>query len=512
MMSSSRRRSIASRCVILPIILINMCFGQEARVVPQPAFVPKITISQETTWATEPLDERGFVDYFAVINRRFSVGVTPENNSVVPLYRALGPKPDGTRQPEEFFRLLGMPVPPDDGKYYSALREGLPETTYQAPWKSADFPWIVAWFRSQEEQLNAVVEATERTEYFSPLVNGPDEPLMMVLLPGIQRSRDFARALVARAMWKLGEGSRFDAWRDLIATHRLGRLVGRGPTGIEGLVGAAIERQAIEGELRLISETQPPAKQVALFLRQLQRLPSRGSFADKIDSCERAIYLDAYIRLARRRLTFEEAVDGPAFEDVSFRPLVEEALIREIDWDAVLCSCNRWFDRLVAVSHLKSANERRNAMRELNEDLLKLTQNRKQKYAWLVVLAEPSTRTQFTADLLVSRFLPNVQHLFRHEDRVIQKTRNLELAFALSAWRGDHDSYPKTLAELAPKYLESLPLDLFTDQPLRYERTADGYRLYSFGPNGTDDEGRGEDDLPRGDDLAVQMPMPLRKP
>ena len=112
---------------------------------------------------------------------------------------------------------------------------------------------------------------------------------------------------------------------------------------------------------------------------------------------------------------------------------------------------------------------------------------------------------------MVSRFFRNVQHLIQYEDRIIQRTHNLEIALALAAWRSEHDSYPQTLDDLAPKYLDVVPMDFFTDQPLRYERTADGYRFYSFGANGTDDQGRGGDDKPEGDDFAVQMPMPLPK-
>lgn len=511
-MAARSSQNGAIRSVIIVLCFANWCSAQEVdQPASKPAFVPKITISKETTWATEPLDENGFVDYFAVINRKFSVGVTPENNAVVPLYRALGPQPGGTRQPEEFFRLLEMEVPLDEGKYCSTLRDGWPEAALNAPWKEADFPWLVAWFRSHEEPLRHVETASERTESFSPLVTGPDEPLMCVLLPGIQASRDLGRALIARAMLKLGEGSRFDAWRDLMAAHRLGRLIGRGSTGIEGLVGVAIEREAIEAELTLIAETQPPAKQIALFRRQLQRMPSRGSFAEKIDSCERAMYLDSCIRLARRRLTFEEAADGPPFENAPLHPFVEEALIRDIDWNEVLRSLNSWFDRLTTASRMRSANERRAALRELNQDLLKLGETRKQKYAWLVVLADQPTRTRFTADTMVSRFLSNVKHLIQYEDRIIQKTHNLDIALALAAWRSEHDSYPKTLDDLAPKYLDAVPKDFFTDQPLCYERIADGYRFYSLGANGIDDQGRGENDMPSGDDLTVQMPRPLPK-
>jgi hypothetical protein len=494
---------------MLVVLLHSWSFAQDAAVErPKRVFVPKITVSKETTWATEPLDENGFVDYFAVINRRFSAGVTPENNAIVPLYRAIGPRPDRTRQPEEFFRLLQMAVPPDEGPYFVPPRDVWPDSALNAPWKEADHPWLAAWLRSHEVPLSRLVEASERTEAFSPLVNGPDEPLMMVLLPGIQLSRPMARALIARAMMNLGEGSRFDAWRDLIAAHRFGRLIGRGPTGIEGLVGAEIERQAIEAELTWIAEVQPPAKQLALLRRQLERLPSHGSLAEKIDSCERAIYLDSCIRLARRRLTFEEAAQGSPFENAPLPAFAAEALIRDIDWDEVLRSHNVWIDRLLTASRMRSANERRAALHQLNQDLLKLAEVRKQKYAWLVVLGDQPARTRFTADVMVSLFLPNVQHLFQYEGRLLQRNHNLKIALALAAWHSEHDSYPKTLGDLAPKYLDAVPDDYFTDQPLRYELTANGYRFYSLGANGTDDQGRGDDDTPRGDDLAVQMPRP----
>jgi len=35
-----------------------------------------------------------------------------------------------------------------------------------------------------------------------------------------------------------------------------------------------------------------------------------------------------------------------------------------------------------------------------------------------------------------------------------------------------------------------------------------GYLLYSIGPDGNDDGGRGYDDEPPGDDIAVRMPVP----
>jgi len=46
---------------------------------------------------------------------------------------------------------------------------------------------------------------------------------------------------------------------------------------------------------------------------------------------------------------------------------------------------------------------------------------------------------------------------------------------------------------------------------LIYRLEHDGYLLYSVGVNGLDDDGRGPDDQPRGDDLSVRMPPPIRE-
>ncbi len=89
--------------------------------------------------------------------------------------------------------------------------------------------------------------------------------------------------------------------------------------------------------------------------------------------------------------------------------------------------------------------------------------------------------------------------------------RNLDVAFALALWRAEHEAYPESLGQLAPMHIAEVPSDLFTGQPLKYRRTADGYLFYSVGDNEKDEEGRSFNDDPRGDDLVVRMPVPRLK-
>ena len=55
------------------------------------------------------------------------------------------------------------------------------------------------------------------------------------------------------------------------------------------------------------------------------------------------------------------------------------------------------------------------------------------------------------------------------------------LAFALALFHAENSAYPDSLAPLAPKFLLAIPPDIFIDAPLHYQKTPDGYLLYSVG-------------------------------
>jgi len=69
----------------------------------------------------------------------------------------------------------------------------------------------------------------------------------------------------------------------------------------------------------------------------------------------------------------------------------------------------------------------------------------------------------------------------------------LRVAVALERFHLAEGSYPLSLAELVPTYLDEVPLDAFTGrQTLTYRLSPPSGReflLYSFGPNGLDDAG-----------------------
>jgi hypothetical protein len=70
------------------------------------------------------------------------------------------------------------------------------------------------------------------------------------------------------------------------------------------------------------------------------------------------------------------------------------------------------------------------------------------------------------------------------------RRRILITAIALERFHGKNGSYPKTLADLAPEFLKTVPVDFMDGQSLRYRLTDDGhFVLYSIGLDCVDNSG-----------------------
>ena len=109
-------------------------------------------------------------------------------------------------------------------------------------------------------------------------------------------------------------------------------------------------------------------------------------------------------------------------------------------------------------------------------------------------------------DMQVATQMFSYIHAEQKEDCAVQSKHNLQVAFALAAFRRDHARYPAMLNDLSPNYLKDVPADLFTGKPLIYRPEPNGYLLYSVGLNGKDDGGRVENRDTRDDDIAIVVP------
>ena len=70
-------------------------------------------------------------------------------------------------------------------------------------------------------------------------------------------------------------------------------------------------------------------------------------------------------------------------------------------------------------------------------------------------------------------------------------TRVTRTVLAIERWRLTHNGrLPDSLKDLVPGFLPTVPLDPFDEKPLRYKKSAQGYIVYSIGPDLVDDGGK----------------------
>jgi hypothetical protein len=496
-------------------------------------------VSPETTYVTGPLDANGVPDYPAALNDRLGKDVTPDNNGNVLIWQALGPHPEGGTMPDEYFRRLGIPSPPEQGeylvssdKYFQAHLKTPPddvlglfsnehewkeqwdkrvERAKKWPWRMKDEPEIAGWLKANEKPLALMIEAGKRPNYFNPLVSKSSDPtsarLIGSLLPSVQKCREAGSLLACRAMAKAGDGEYEAAWQDLLACQRLGRMVARGGTLIEDLVGIALVNIATNAEITLIGHGEHPSKRLLAWQADLRALPPMPPMADKMALSERFMTLDIVLSVAHQGPDALNALSPSGPSPAKKNEMLDRMTSRSIDFDPAFRVANQMFDQCEAALRLRDRASRKEAYADIESDLLerkvaamsvgpieKLTMSRAQ-------------RGEYIGNIIIALLLPAMGKLMDANDRIEQTQANLQVALALAAYRADTGRYPARLKELTPKYIAVVPGDLFSGKPLIYRPTGSGYLFYSVGVNGIDEGGQSYDDDPKGDDLRVRMPV-----
>ncbi len=488
------------------------------------------TISEQTTFVTGPLDEDGYVHYVAAVNEHLSAGISSNDNANALIWMALGPHPENAKMPKEYFMRLGY-EPPEDGEYFITsskyLEELAPNEDGQKrdeaanhfrdlasrPWAAGAESRLMGWLARNEKPLAVVIAAATRPEYYNPLVPGGNENgrgmLIGSLLPNVQKCREVAQALCCRAMLATAEGEHESAWRDLLACRRLGRLLARGGTLIEALVGIAIEQMADKAIVAFLAQEKLDARAILSYLRILQNESRLPPLNEKLDFSERCKCLDALAFMARGFTELRD-LSGVPQPKAKNSGVIDKLFARSVNWDSAMKIINVAFDRAVAGLKLADRQARAQAQADLDRDV-KL--NQPTGAAMIASLAAgPTSRGTMIGYILVDLFLPAFDKVQGAFDRCSQIDRNLQLAFALAAYRAENGKYPAKFEDVAPKYIADIPSDIFSGKPPIYRLEGKGYLLYSVGPNGVDDGGHGWDDQPQGDDIVIRVPVQAKQP
>ncbi len=473
---------------------------------------PAIRIDCETTRIVEPLTTDGHVDYVAALNAKYSAGVTPENNAMVLLAQAFGPSDIIPQDRAPYYAMLGIAPLPEQGNYFYASdtlidqlhRAGeIPEEkldeawkmfeqSESRPWSEQEFPRVAAWLDSNKIPLDLAVAASKRPRFYEPAIGATASEISLYWL---SKTRAISSALSARAMLRISQRDIPAASADILATARLGqRFRLSGVSIISHLVGFGIHANALDHLAKLSFYAPLSAEDCQLLIVQLAEVSPTPTFTERFDTDDRWSQLDQLQSIAR-------SPDSKANQNwLNQVPLHTE----NVDWNAGLIEINRWQDRLVDSLQIPNREQRRLAVCQFDDELqeaFKVEASRDPLHCLVIGRAGRGRRIGL---LISATFRTAMSALENCRSMSIVRIDLTEISIALAWHRADHGNFPANLDELAPKYLKTIPKDLFGGGDFHYQRTSGGYRLYSNGKNEIDDGGL----LTDCDDIVYEFPIP----
>ncbi len=439
-----------------------------------------VAISPETTLITVPLTPAGTVDYVTFINGQLSKGVTPENNALVALLPAIGSGKNtlGKAHAQILSQIGGDESPGCWHEQPHELRFNVnPEVEY-TPFLLTEHPDISAWLDTNQHALDLIAAALRRNHFWFPLVPlKPDRSLSSVeVLDGFHDHlrRQIFEAFQWRAMRSLGAGDIGAAWRDLLTSHRFTHLLAQEPLLVNFLIPCAYDTRVQRADLVLLNRQQLPAGFLRQMLADLQSLPPLPKMTEALHRWEIYQFPDAVqhaaiasaLKLNAQPVRSSRLPIGTACS-AKATPFSPTTMLRPPG--------PRPNKRLAWIQSIRLAIKERSdrAFADCrHSDIGNFNQR---------LFESCNAFTRRLSDHLLSIVTPEVSF----DDTHLKNFELVLLACALELHRAEHGRYPDTLAELAPLYVPTIPLDYY-NRPLTYSHTDTSFKLLSTGPGTTD--------------------------
>ncbi len=486
---------------------------------------PKVKIGRDTTYVDGPLTNDGYIDYIAHFNKVLSDGVTPQNNAAVLLVQTYPGEITSEKFMKRFCKALGIKPVPLDGDHYEDLfkflrrRDGITENTtpeertrladkHEAIWErvmadvwtAKSHPEVKEWLDENKKHFDTVRRASLRKRYYHPMLSDDDDDstmLIAVLLPQIQSSREYARALTIRSNYYLGIGEHEKSVEDILTMRRLGNLIAQGGTLVEQLVGIAILGIAQSVEERVALSGKLTSKELLAYRAKMSQTRVASNVLKSFDEFERLTYLDSVQQVMKGGMrTLNQMMGGAGggrgeTQQTRMKELLDRAVTSSTDWTVTMQIGNKMFDKFSDTLNTDDWIEREKAMASMEEELKKMSASIDTTTAIQAFLGGPEFRGKMMGRIFVSLLMPALSAVTSAEHRVQISDDLSYFVLSIAAFQDEVGRYPNSLGELSEKIAGDYPIDRYSNKAFLYRSNGDGFIVYSVGKNGNDNNGDG---------------------
>ncbi len=314
--------------------------------------------------------------------------------------------------------------------------------------------------------------------------------LISILLPHLAEIRGVSRFLVLNARDHAANGQWESAWESLELCHRLGITMFQGKTLIEQLMGVAVVRLAQNELVEMLGE-----RQGLLSKSELEQL-AQSQFA----TLDLSVLTPHY---EGERLMFSDIVQYVFTDDgMGNGRLIPSQYARVMSMGTEAPSGDGLLDNLgedatllaMAAQHADRVDtvaryERLWTESSRYRSLPLYDSNRDMADQLVRDLSEGGDAKRFA---LIATLMPSMSRADQLIRECAMSCDVVRAVVALARFRSDRGEWPAVADQLVPTYLDALPVDAYSGQPIRYMLDSQGTPvLYSVGRNLTDEGGSG---------------------
>jgi hypothetical protein len=307
-----------------------------------------------------------------------------------------------------------------------------------------------------------------------------------ILLPHLATLKHLCQVLQLRATAELAQGKADEALSDIVLMLRIADASREEPILISQLVRFSMLYMALEPIAEGFGQWSEP--QLKMLQERLLRFDFCADMKRALDG-ERVFFGGGVIEFLRREPGKYDALSG----DGKFPGAI---------WSAVP---NGWFD-LEKVNYTRFFDEFVMPSIDASNRLINPTACKQSEQKMSAIMGKSRARLFLQHRAFCSLLVPGTLGLARKTAFAQTAADAAGIACAIERFRLAKKRFPESLNELAPEFLDKLPHDIISGQPLKYRRTEDGqYTIYSVGWNEKDNGGmagfkKGEHDVPEDGD------------
>jgi hypothetical protein len=356
---------------------------------------------------------------------------------------------------------------------------------FNLPVPPADMPPAQAVLFSLEAKravFDQIADAVRRpgSRYDIRYDDGPN-----ALLPHLALHKSMAVQLRTRVAARIGTGDSKGAMEDIDTILRLAEKLDGDPTMISYLVRVAVQTIAVSGFWEGAAAHAWSDAQLLEFQKRFDGIRQRDPLVRAFRG-ERLFGKTAFEMMREGRLGSDMlgSPDGESDPQIAMIRLFPSCWLLQNQ-----IHHTRLLDGVTSIL-LKADPERCVGSAEVGRGMNDLED------AFFVGKGKGFMPYRILADMLT----PALAKTHVKADRILTVTRLASAVAALERHRLATGSYPKKLAELAPRLAATVPPDPMTGQPFGYRLETDGtFTLYGMGPNKKDDNGVFESKIGGGD-------------